>query len=104
MRPTVPAPRVPGALRWSAVGRVFGRGVAAVTLLGLVALVAWPERAVRTLMVGSTFDDGTITWQRFDDAFFDPITNDQGEIRTPVKIEVVQRPVRDSSLAVLLGD
>ena len=29
VRSTVPAPRVPGALRWSALGRVCGPGVAA---------------------------------------------------------------------------
>ena len=46
MDSTIPAPRVPGALRWSAVGRVVGRGVTAVTLVALLALVGWPERHV----------------------------------------------------------
>ncbi len=45
-------PRVPRLLSWAVLGRVFGRGVAAVTLLAVVALVAWPERH-RQLLVAT---------------------------------------------------
>ena len=38
-------PRAPRLLSWAVVGRVFGRGVAALTLVALLALVAWPERS-----------------------------------------------------------
>ena len=93
-------PRVPRLLSWAVLGRVFGRGVAVLTLVALVALVAWPERRVPVQMLGLTLADGTIRWVPID------LTNLKAPItiRSPGNIVIRPRLVRDSSLAVLLGD
>lgn len=95
----------------TALGRSVGRGVAVVTLSALVALVAWPERHVN---VGSAWPSSSPAPYGL---FTPPPPQDRpylgaslvtlpGEHVMNPDPDMFTRPVfvRDSSLAVLLGD
>ena len=86
-------PRVSRLLSWAVAGRVVGRGVAAVTLLAVVALVGWPERTVHLPWCESGVWFHTIgglpRW-----------TDGRQLMAVPCGVQCRQ----DSSLAALLGD
>ena len=113
-------PRAPRLLTWAVVGRVVGRGVAALTLLAVLALVAWPER--RNECLGCQLHDSMLGAQRTENELRRQIADlaaggnwygDVAALDLDAESRRLEESVpcvrpgncpRDSSLAVLLGD